>query len=151
MSSPAGKRIPILRRLKFIFSTASSRICWSDSSWMWLKCLVSYKILCAANEQGEHQSRILKMAMIFQDHFLFDLEATQVFYWLFKQSTNNRTAEKVKFQVHNMVWIHLCPKMKPKWTCVNCGKVIGQRARGRWQRDLSWPPNGPSTVQKPLL
>ena len=39
-------------------------------------------------------------------------------------------SRKCEAQVHNTVWIHLCPKMKPKWTCVNCGQVIGQKARG---------------------
>jgi len=41
---------------------------------------------------------ILKMAIILQEHFPFDLEGTQVFYWLFKQSTNNCTAENVKLR-----------------------------------------------------
>ena len=52
--------------------------------------------------------------------------------------TKHRQLHSSKFeaQVHNMVWIHLCPKMKPKWTCVNCGKVNGQKARGRWQTCL---------------
>ena len=53
MSSSARKRIPILWGLKFIiFSTASSRIRWSDSSWSRLKHLLSNKILCVANDQG---------------------------------------------------------------------------------------------------
>ena len=60
MSSLVGKRILILQGLKFIiFSTASSRIRRSDSSWSGLKHLVSYKIPCASNEQGKwegHQS-----------------------------------------------------------------------------------------------
>jgi len=38
------------------------------------------------------------MAIILQEHFPFDLEGTQVFYWLFKQSTNNCTAENVKLR-----------------------------------------------------
>ena len=70
MSSSAGKRIPILRGLKFIIlSTASSRIRWSKSRWLRLKHLVSYKISCAANEQGMqggHQSPAYKPSYPFK-------------------------------------------------------------------------------------
>ena len=45
--------------LIFVFSTASSRIRWSDSGWSRLKHLVSYEIPCAANEQGMQGGRIL--------------------------------------------------------------------------------------------
>ena len=68
MSSSAGKRIPILRGLKFIiFSNVSSRICWSDSSWSRLKHLLNYKTPRAANEKGmrgRHQSLALKNHLI---------------------------------------------------------------------------------------
>jgi len=64
MSSLEGKQIPILWGLKFIiFSTVSSRLWWNGSSCSRLKHLVSYKIPCAANEQGVregHQSPAYK-------------------------------------------------------------------------------------------
>ena len=64
MSSSAGKQIPILLRLKFvIFSTESSSIRWSGSSWSRLKHLVSYKIPCVWNKPAMrrgHQSPAYK-------------------------------------------------------------------------------------------
>jgi len=62
MSSLEGKQIPILRGLKFII-IVSSRLWWNDSNCSRLKHLVSYKIPCAANEQGVregHQSPTYK-------------------------------------------------------------------------------------------
>ena len=154
MSSSAGKRILILQGLKFIiFSTVSSRIRWNDSSWLWLKCLVSYKILCAANEQGmrgRHQSWYFEDGNDFARTLSVSLRGhTSIL--LAVQTKHKLHSRKCEAQVHNTVWIHLCPKMKPKWTCVNCGQVIGWKARGRWQRGMSWPPNAPSSVQKTLL
>jgi len=65
---PQQRRIPILRGLKFIiFSSASSRIHWSDSSWSRLKHLLSYKIPCATNEhgmRGGHQSPAYKPSFL---------------------------------------------------------------------------------------
>jgi hypothetical protein len=47
---------------------------------------------------GGHQSWYFEDGNDFARTLLFDLEGTQVFYWLFKQSTNNCTAENVNLR-----------------------------------------------------